>query len=168
MPSPHFSFPGDVAPMCLIGMSDVRQAEPDSWLDVSCYVHEAELFRGRERFTDRFQPGTATITFSNDTGWADLPGDYAVVESTKLRPGRQIWVGVRGPFDHGPVVTRWLFRGYIDQATPAYDPVAHDVVTVNCIDALGEVGMRSLLPGPSQGVNEPVHNRINRVLNAAG
>ena len=46
-------------------MSTTRLAEPTSWLDVSCYVHQAELFRGRERFNERFEPGTASVTFSN-------------------------------------------------------------------------------------------------------
>lgn len=168
MAEPGFSFNTDVAPVCEVGMSDVRQAEPDTWLDISCHVHEAELFRGRERFNDRFQPGTATITLTNDDGWADLVGDYSQVESQKLRPGRPIRVGVTGPFDGGPIVTRWLWRGFIDQATPSYDPVAHDTIVVNCIDAFGEAGLTDLLPGPLVGVNERVDQRINRALDAVG
>ena len=64
--------------------------------------------------------------------------------------------------------TRWLYRGWIDQATPAYDPVLHDVVTVNCIDAFGEAGQSVAPTGPEQGVNETVTARVNRVLDAVG
>lgn len=169
MPSPFFTFDPEVSPVCQIGMSDKRQAEPDSWLDVSCYVHEAELFRGRERFNDRFEPGTATITFDNDNGWADLVGAYSAVAAQKLRPGRQIRIGVRGPWNRGQApFVRWLWRGFIDQSKPAYDPVEHDFVTVNCIDALGEAGSATAPTGDFQGVNETAATRINRVLNAVG
>ena len=140
MAEPYFTFDDRLHPICQIGLSTTRQAEPTSWLDVSCYVHEAELFRGRERFNERFEPGTASVTFSNATGWADLGGTYTEVAAAELRPGRQIRIGVAGPFGGGADITRWLYRGYIDQATPAYDPTLHDVVTVNCIDALGESG----------------------------
>jgi hypothetical protein len=165
----YFTFDPRVQPICEIGMSDKRLAEPGEWLDVSCFVHEAELFRGRERFSERFEPGTASVTFDNRTGWVDLGGTYLEVAEAELRPGRQIRIGVRGPWDAGlaPYV-RWLYRGFIDQATPTYDPVLHDVVTVNCIDALGESGSSTAPQGDHQGVNETVAQRINRVLDAVG
>ena len=113
MPDAAFTFTGQVRPVCELGLSDVRQPEPDEWLDVSCYVHEAELFRGRDRFTDRFQPGTATVTFKNTDGWADLVGSPSVVATQTLRPGRPIRVGVTGPWQagaRGPLVVAWLDR----------------------------------------------------------
>jgi hypothetical protein len=152
---PSFTFAGEVSPVCEIGVSETRQAEPTSWLDVSCFVHEAELFRGRERFNERFEPGTASVTFANDDGWADLGGTYAQVAAATLRPGRQIRVGVHGPWNPGmaPFV-RWLYRGFIDQATPTYDPVLHDTVVIQCIDALGESGQSTAPQAELQGVNE--------------
>lgn len=164
-----FSFNSSVIPLCEIGMGDPRAAEPSSWLDVSCYVHEAELFRGRERFNDHFEPGTASITLKNDNGWADLTGDSTAVVDRPVRPGRHIRIGVVGPWDGGPVLTRWLFRGFIDQTQPAYDPVAEDVVTFNCIDAFGEAGLPELLGhADAVGVNETVDARINRALDEVG
>src|SRR5436190_15054268 len=153
-------------------MSANRQAEPDSWLDVSCYVHEVEAFRGRDRFTDRFQPGTASITFSNEDGWGDLVGVGPAVAAQTLRPGRPIRIGLTGTWTTGTGIleesTRWLFRGWIDQCVPRYDPVKHDVVEVNCVDALGESGSQPAPQGPFQGANEVVHARIHRVLDAVG
>jgi hypothetical protein len=163
-----FTFDSRYHPICEIGLSTVREYDPGSWYDCSCYVHEAEIFRGRERFTDRFQPGVASITLDNRNGWADFGDTYAEVATSILRPGRQIRVGVRGPFNaDGTVVTRWLFYGWIDQTTPAYDPVLHDVVTINCIDALGEVGQMVAPAMPTQqGVNETVPERLDRILDA--
>jgi hypothetical protein len=163
-----FTFTGAVRPICEVGMSASRAAEPDSWFDASCYVHEAEIFRGRQRFTDRFEPATASITFDNRTGWGDLVGAPLIVAAATLRPGRPLRIGVVGSFDGGPLETRWLFRGWIDQATPAYDPVLHDVVTVNCIDSFGESGQSIAPAGPEVGVNETTAGRVNRVLDAVG
>lgn len=165
--APEFTFTSMVAPVCQIGMSANRQPEPDSWLDVSCYVHQVEAFRGRDRFTDRFQPGTASITFSNEDGWGDLVGVGPAVAAETLRPGRPIRVGLTGTWITG-TDTRWLFRGWIDQCVPRYDPVEHDVVDVNCVDALGESGSQPAPQGPFQGANEVVHARIHRVLDAVG
>ena len=134
-------------PVCQIGLSDERGAEPDTWLDVSCYVHEVELFRGRDRFTERFQPGTASLTFDNRTGWGDLVGSPSVVATQTLRPGRPIRVGVEGPWEFETATVRWLWRGWIDQATPRYDPTLHDIVAVNCIDAFGEAGAHVIPTG---------------------
>ena len=164
----EFLFTGQVAPVCEIGLGATRAAEPESWLDVSCYVHECEVFRGRERFNERFEPGTAAITFDNRNGWGDLVGAPALVAAAPLRPGRPIRIGVRGPFDGGTVTTRWLWRGYIDQAAPAYDPVLQDVVSVACIDALGEAGQTTAPQDAFQGDNETVTARIHRALDAVG
>jgi hypothetical protein len=168
VPDPYFTFAADVHPICQIGTGETRVAEP-AWLDVSCYVHQAELFRGRERFNERFEPGTASVTFSNADGWADLGGTYTQVAAAPLRPGRHIRIGIRGPWSAGlaPYV-RWLYRGFIDQATPRYDPVLHDTVTVQCIDALGESGSSTAPTAALQGVNETASQRINRVLDAVG
>ena len=169
MADPAFTFTDQIRPVCEIGMSDVREAEPDTWLDVSCHVHEVEIFRGRERFSDHFMPATASITFDNRSGWGDLVGAPLIVAGQTLRPARPIRVGVSGVFDDDTVEsTRWLYRGWIDQATPAYDPVLHDVVTVNCIDAFGEAGQSVAPQGAEQGVNETVTARVNRVLDAVG
>ena len=104
----------------------------------------AELFRGRDRFTDRFQPGTATVTFKNTDGWADLVGspvgggdaDDAAGPSDPGRRGRAVgWRGRRGCAGCGGVGST--------RCTPQYHPVEHDVVVVNCVDALGEAGSRT-------------------------
>ena len=150
MPGVHVHRP--IGPVCEIGMSDVREAEPDSWMDVSCHVHEVEIFRGRERFSDHFMPATASITFDNRTGWGDLVGAPLIVAGQTLRPARPIRVGVPAC----SMTTRWSrpvgCTGVgSTRRTPAYDPVLHDVVTVNCIDAFGEAGQSVAPTGPRAG-----------------
>ena len=166
VPDPYFPFAADVAPICQIGMSDIQQAEPDSWLDVSCYVHTCEVFRGRDRFTDRFQPGTCSITFSNSNGWADLAGDGFDVAAAPCRPGRPLRIGVRGPWDtDGVITTRWLWRGWIDQCTPLR-PTEHDVVDVNGIESLEEAGTSTIDRRVPRRQRDNV-GRIHRILDAA-
>jgi hypothetical protein len=168
--SPEFTWTEDYYPICELGISDVREAEPDEWVDVSDKVHEVELFAGRARFTDRFEPSIATVTFSNADGWADLFGSPEDVALQTLRPGRQIRIGIVGPWgdwgEENPQTTRWVFRGWVDQTTPQYNPVAHDVVVANCIDALGEAGSSTAPQGPLQGENETADARMDRVLDA--
>jgi hypothetical protein len=154
-------------PVCEIGISDVRQAEPDSWLDISEHVHEAEIYEGRARFTDRFDASTASITVGNDDGWADLFGSPGDVLEQTVRPGRPIRIGIIGPWGTaGADETRWLFRGWIDQTSPRYHPTLHDVVIVNAFDALAEAGSTEAPRGPLQGENETADARITRVLDA--
>ena len=129
------------------------------------------MFRGRERFNDRFEPGTASITFANDAGWADLVGTYIERRRRRRcdRAARSASASI-GPWTEGAApFTRWLYRGFIDQATPTYDPVLHDVVTVNCIDALGEAGS-STAPQPVtiRASTRPSAPALNRVLDAVG
>ena len=164
MPDSSFVFTSEVRPICEIADSDY-EGDPDTWVwsDVSCYVHEVETFAGRERFNERFEPATASISFDNRTGWGDVVGSPATVILQLLRPGRQLRIGVVGPWG-----TRWLFRGWIDRTKPTYDPVLHDVVTVDCIDALGEAGLPVAPVGPLVGANETVTARLNRVLDAVG
>lgn len=145
----------------------------DEWLDVSCFAHEAEIQRGRERFTDRFDPATATMTFDNRTGWADMAGDANDVLASPLRPARHIRMGIEGPWDlpvwdHADYIL-WLFYGYIDTTRPTYDPVQEDVVTINAVDALAEVGRVTLesLADPGVGSGEVANLRVDRILDAA-
>jgi hypothetical protein len=135
------------------------------WLDVTCDSHSVETSIGRQRVTDAFAPGTATLTLANTSGWADPqpPSDDLTLMS--VRPGRAIRVGV----DHDTLGRRVLFRGFVDRSEPRYDPTFTDVVDLSCIDALGEVGRVQLaaVADPGVGAGENAGSRIHRYLNAA-
>lgn len=168
-----------VYPWCEIGVGDSRQpsgqavwntsrwdTEParwagtePTWLDVSCEVIALDVDIGRTRTVERFRTGTAEVTFRNVDGWADLSSGVLDPAVLNVRPGRQIRFGVDIP--SGRVV---LYRGYIDEAVPVYDPYSTDVVTCLCIDALGEVGRANLEPVTPVGAGETVNARIARIL----
>lgn len=179
MSVPRFDFTDRARPFLELGIGDsrVQVAQPARWnvshwdvptdlwagiepywRDVSCEAFEVQITMGRDRIADRFVVGTMTVTAQNLTGWADLepvqPGDINLL---MLRPGRSIRFGI----DHalGRVV---LFRGFIDAMTPRYEPDA-EVVTLECVDALGEAG-RARLVDDTDGVPESVDTRIDRVL----
>ena len=186
---PHFSFTTRVRPFVEIGLGDTRTpqtvgarwdtarwdngagSQPQSfwastvnpsWLDVTCYAHQWESFAGRHRLTDRFEPGTMTLTANNESGWADL--DPENITELPMRPGRQIRTGVYHEV-FGRVV---LWRGFVDGVIPGYDPVLEDIVTVECIDALGEVGRQKLAElATAVGNGESGSARISRILTAA-
>jgi hypothetical protein len=182
MSLPAFSFTGRATPFLEIGIGDSRigggQAKWDvarwdsstakwagtepTWLDVSCETFSTRCEYGRQRSNDRFVPGVATIELLNATGWADpvASADPAVLS---MRPGRSIRFGV----DHvvyGRVV---LWRGFIDAMVPTYDPTQPDVVTLTCVDALGEVNRAKFAKQASSGDGETVTSRAARVLDLA-
>lgn len=179
-----FTFTDGAVPIIQLGLGDTRVptgignwdaavwdddnarwsgTEP-SWWDVSCYAHEAEINRGRERTTDRFLAGTASVTLRNDDGWADMAGSPGSIGAVSLRPGRQVRIGI----DVATIGIQWLFRGVIDRVTPDYDPAAEDVVKLDCIDMLGEVGSTKLTGTGPDGHDDTFTERINRLLDLTG
>jgi hypothetical protein len=137
-------------------------AEP-AWRDVACDTFTFRCEYGRQRSTDRFVVGQASVVVWNATGWAD-PNVADEPGTLTMRPGRAIRVGV----EHVNLGTRWLFRGFIDALTPVYSPTDVDTVELSCIDALGEVNRAKLLPLPDPlYAGDPVDVRIARLLDAA-
>lgn len=180
MALPRFTWTTQARPFLELGIGDSRVAvaaarwdvqrwdQPDAvwsgvepfWQDVTCEAYQVGITVGRERTTDRFEVGTMTVVAANVSGWADLqppaPGD---INTLMLRPGRAIRFGV----DHvtqGRVV---LFRGFIDVVDPVYEP-GSDVVNLQCVDALGEVGKVRLTDPVETGDGEYVHTRLGRIL----
>ena len=147
------------------GPANAWGAQEPLWNDIACEVLDIALFAGRDGSIEAFQPGTATITVRNLTGWADYtpPGEFDNVLT--IRPGRQVRVGVS--INNGPA--QWLWRGVIDVTEPGYLPGEGDTVTFGCIDAFGDAGRaeipRTLTP---VGSGEAGHQRVARTLNNAG
>jgi hypothetical protein len=148
-----------------------RYDEPDAvygglageFVDASCNVIEAALYCGRERTIEAFDVGTATLIVANDDGAWDFPPSTPPTAAVTTRPGRQCRVGV--DIGDGP---RWLFHGWIDRTEPTYKPGVGDTVTVEAVDAKGEVG-RVELPRKlaAVGVGETVTARLTRLCDAA-
>lgn len=183
MSLPRFTFTSRARPWLQVGVGDSRvpigQArwqtsrwsdpaatwagiEP-TWLDVSCEAFRCRCEYGRRRSTDRFVPGVATIEVNNASGWADphATDDPALLA---MRPGRAIRFGV----DHATLGRVVLWRGFIDAMTPTYDPSVPDSVTMQCVDALGEVNRAKLADQPARPAGETVAARIAHLLQAIG
>jgi len=142
--------------------ADTWTGTEPTWVDITCDTRSYSCAYGRERTTDRFRVGLATVIVDNGSGWADLA---QVVDPFVLnvRPGRAIRMGVVHKV-HG---VRWLFRGFVDAVTPTYDPVERDTVQLDCIDALGEVNRAKFVPSELAPAGETVNNRVARVLDLA-
>jgi len=173
-----------VAPWCELGIGDTRapagQARWDvsrwdhadarwagtepTWTDRSCEVTDAHASRGRERMIDRFSPATSDVVFRNVDGWADLTAAPADPATLTLRPGRQLRWGVTTPAGR-----HVIYRGYIDEAVPVYEPYGTDVVACNMIDALTEAGRQQLEAlEVAVGDGETADVRIARILDTGG
>lgn len=140
------------------------------WLDVTCHVMDVQTDAGRERSTDDWDVGTASIVCENRDGWADYPLSIPdLLEGETLltiRPGRSIRVRVQPDPDALPVT---LWAGYIDAANPSYEAGVGATMTFECIDALGDAGRVDVAKlAAVAGAGENGTARITRVLNAAG
>jgi hypothetical protein len=133
-----------------------------SWIDVTCFTHEMEFTTGRERASDRFEPGFAQLIMDNETGWADLDPDN--IATLTMRAGRALRIGI----DHDEIGRVWLWRGFVDAIDPRYDPEDGDTIRVECIDALGEAGRPYIARvDVPVGAGERGNHRVNRILDAA-
>lgn len=110
-------------------------AAGQSYSDVSAYVRDVTIRRGRQRPVDRFTAGTATVVLSNTDARFDprnLTGPYATGSISGIVPMRPIrisatWQGT----------TYRLFTGFIDSLTFGYAPGLRDaIVTVACSDGM--------------------------------
>lgn len=183
MSLPRFTFTDRCRPVAQIGTGDSRIGAvaarwdvslwdtPDAtwsgveplWRDISCEAFSWESSEGRMRTTDRYVPGAGTLLARNVTGWAD-PLHIDNVAALNMRPGRSIRVGV----EHDLYGYCWLFRGFIDEVRPSYEPTQTDTVQFNCIDALGEVNRAKLKPvDPPIGDGETAAVRCHNILDLA-
>lgn len=131
-----------------------------TWVDVTCETHEVSgLFTGRDRTTDQWEVGTGTVVLDNDTGWATFPPRDPNADVV-VRPGRPLRVRV---IVDG--VSYVLWRGYVDEANPGFDPELGPTVTLECIDAKGEAGRGEVAEvATATGAGVFIHQRLADIL----
>jgi hypothetical protein len=106
-------------------------ADPD-WVEVTDYVRDINIRRGRQDDLQQFPSGSCSITFDNRDRLFD-PFNTAGAYYGKLKPRRQVrvvgqWNGVNYP----------LFRGFVAGWPVEFTDGGKDsTVTVDCFDALG-------------------------------
>lgn len=106
-------------------------ADPD-WVEVTDYVRDVSIRRGRQDDLQQFPSGSCSITFDNRDRLFD-PFNTAGAYYGKLKPRRQVrvvgqWNGVNYP----------LFRGFVAGWPVEFTEGGKDsTVTVDCFDLLG-------------------------------
>lgn len=103
--------------------------------DVSAYVRDVSIRRGRQRPVDRFTAGTATVVLTNTDARFDprnTSGPYTAAGISGVVPMRPIRISATY---NG--TTYRLFTGFIDSLTYGYAPGLRDAtVTLACSDGM--------------------------------
>ena len=115
-----------------ISFSDGPYVVDPNWVEVTQYVRDINVRRGRGNDLQQFPTGSATLTLDNRARLFD-PFNTAGIYYGNLKPRRQIkivgqWAGVTYP----------IFRGFIAGWPVGYTEGGKDsTVDIDCFDALG-------------------------------
>jgi hypothetical protein len=115
-----------------ISFTDGPYVVDPNWVEVTQYVRDINVRRGRGNDLQQFPSGSATLTLDNRARLFD-PFNTAGTYYGNLKPRRQIkivgqWAGVTYP----------IFRGFIAGWPVAYSDGGKDsTVDIDCFDALG-------------------------------
>lgn len=120
--------------------------------DITAYVRDVEVRRGRSRELDTFPVGTATVTVQNNDRRFD-PTNPAGPYFGRLRPRLRIAVISDGVS---------LFDGWVEDLDYAYDPSGWSEVTIKCVDGLAKLGQATL--SAYTNVQQTASQRITAVL----
>lgn len=142
----------------------------ETWVDITADVRSARTFRGRQRETQRFEAGRATIVLDNrdgDYSPENLAGPYADGVNTGIRPWRPIRLSA-----YLPDTFTWysLWYGYAISFVEEYDLSSTDsTVTIECVDELGRIAGFDVpeIDPPLPGDSAP-WARIQLLLEEAG
>lgn len=138
------------------------------WTDVSDYVRALSTSRERNRDTDTFPVGTATVVLSNKDARftpANTSGPYTSSGVTKVVP--KVPIRIRATWNS---VTYGVFYGRINSWRDDYPAQGKDcVTTITCTDVLADLAVIDLaaLVAPV-GAGELAGARISRILNSSG
>jgi hypothetical protein len=115
-----------------ISFTDGPYVVEPTWVEVTQYVRDINVRRGRGNDLQQFPSGSATLTLDNRARLFD-PFNTAGIYYGNLKPRRQIkivgqWAGVTYP----------IFRGFIAGWPVGYSDGGKDsTVQIDCFDALG-------------------------------
>ena len=118
--------------------SNAYEANPN-WVEVTQYVRQVSLNRGRTDELEQFQGGKATVVLDNRTRIFD-PFNTAGVYYGNLKPRKQIkivaqWAGVQYP----------MFRGFVSGFPVEWTEAGKDTVTVvDCFDLMSFIGAENI------------------------
>ena len=114
-----------------IAFADNPLVTTPTWTDVSSYVREIRIRRGRQDELNRMEAGTADVTLSNTDRRFD-PTNTSSPYAPGVLPMRRI--NIRATWAS---VTYDLFTGYIESWPPDWPLSDDSSVTLPCVDAFG-------------------------------
>lgn len=112
----------DSSTLGLLGTSRLSGLQ---WYDVSQYVQQVQVNRGRSRQLDYYQSGSATVYFNNAERLFD-PLNSASIYYPGIEPRCLIRISSRG---------KWLFTGFTNDWDLQYDIANQDSAVAFCSDA---------------------------------
>ena len=129
-------YPAPLSGMPAVGVfvawTDGPYVASPSWTEITPYVRQINIRRGRQDDLQQFPPGTAQLVLDNRDRLFD-PFNTAGANYANLKPRKQIkivanWNSVEYP----------LYRGYIAGWPVEYTDAGFDsTVTIDCFDGLG-------------------------------
>lgn len=130
-------------PKVYIAFDDGPYVVSPTWTDVSSYVLDLTVDRGRDDDYGQFV-GTATVTFNNNGGQFN-PFNTTGPYYNKLLPNRQIKIeGIANATTYG------VFRGYVAGWPMQFSDAGYAAtVTIQCFDALSLLAQELIDPVPS-------------------
>ena len=136
------------------GVLGTQAARP---IDVTAYVQQASIRRGRTRILDKFDAGSATIVLRDLDGTFDPDnGTYA----GELLPMRQ--VQLRGTYGG---TTRNLFAGFIESIDYQYETGADiGYVTINAVDTFRLLNLATISTVTNAVTGERTDQRIAAIF----
>lgn len=135
------------------------------WTDISAYVRSFSVSIGKNRATETFKAGTASLVLDNSSGNFDpenLSGTYVTNGETNLVP--MVPIRISGTWGG---TTYWRWQGFIDEWVCQYPGFYDAVTTVRATDAF-KVLAKFVPSGPSAavGTGELSGARVHRILDA--
>jgi hypothetical protein len=129
------------------------------WTDLTPYVREWHVRRGRNHELDKVQTATASVSFGNRDGRFD-PNNAAGPYYPNLQPGKRLWIS--GTYSS---VTYDIFNGYIEDWPQVWSmgPLGDAEVTVPAVDAFK---ILSLAKATASRSAEASGTRIGALLDA--
>ena len=143
------------------GRFDFDQFGSIGWVDITADVTAVNIRRGSQGEAESANPSTCTIVLDNASGNYD-PTNTLGPYFGQIDVGAPIWVKA---IWNGVTYGRW--RGFVDDILPDIGPDL-STVTLQCTDALANLGRARVLTTTSQGASETTGARINRILDAVG
>lgn len=140
----------DSSTLGVLGTSKLSGLE---WYDVSQYVQQVQVRRGRSRQLDYYQAGSTTVYFNNAERLFD-PLNTASIYYPGVEPRCLIRISSRG---------HWLFTGFINDWDLQYDIANQDTAVAYCADAFMIMANQTLTAHtPTAQLSGA---RVNAVLN---